>query len=67
MAAKTPEEAIAERAVDGIQTVNVDGTSTTMMPIADQIKAAEFARETTAKSKNHLGLTFRELKPGGCG
>ena len=67
MAAKTPAEAIAERAVDGISRVKADGTDVEAMPIGEQIQAAEYEAKKSVASKNHLGITFRTLVPGGTG
>jgi len=67
MAQPTAAEKIAQAGLDGIQRVTADGVTTEAMPIDDQIKAAEYAKKNTAVSRNHLGLAFRTLKPGGCG
>lgn len=67
MAAETIADRIEQDAIAGVQRVSVDGTSVDAMPIADRIKAAEFTAQQTAKSKNHQGLTFVQLTPGGCG
>ncbi len=67
MAEKTIAESIADAGRDGIQTVSVDGTRVEAMTIDDQIKADQYAKTNTAAGKNHLGITFRRFKPGGCG
>lgn len=61
------DNAISDDAVAGIQKVTVDGQTVEAMPIADRIAAAKHVAGTTAASKNHLGLFFRTLEPGGCG
>jgi len=65
MTQPTAAEKIAQAGLDGIARVTVDGTTTEAMSIDDMIKAAEYGKETA--DKNHLGLAFRTLKPGGCG
>jgi len=65
--ADTIETRIEEDAIAGIQRVAADGVSVDAMSVADRIKAAEFLAAQTGKDKNHCGLTFRQLTPGGCG
>jgi hypothetical protein len=67
MAAETIADRIERDAIDGVQSVSVDGTSVTAMSIDDRIKADQYVASKAAASKNHLGLTFRTLTPGGCG
>ena len=66
MSEKTIEQKIEENAL-GQARVTVDGTDVTAVDIEKQIKAAEFLAAQNAKEKNHCGLTFRQLTPGGCG
>ncbi len=65
--AETIESRIEEDAITGVSRMTVDGTSVDSMSIDERIKAAEFLAKQSAKSKNHCGLTFRTLTPGGCG
>ncbi len=65
--AETIQSSLEQAAIDGVQSATVDGQSATQMSIDDRIKAANFIASQTAKSKNHLGLTFRKMEPGGCG
>lgn len=67
MAQPTAAEKIANAGLDGIAKVSVDGTSTDAMSIDDRIKAAEYGKQNTSTSKNHLGITLRTLTPGGTG
>lgn len=65
--ADTIESRIEEDAIAGVSKVTVDGTTVETMSIDDRIKAAKFAANQTAKARNHRGLAFRTLNPGGCG
>lgn len=47
--------------------VTVDGTTVEAQSIPDQIEADKHVNAATARTRNHLGLTFRQLEPGGCG
>ena len=67
MAAETIADRIEQDAIAGVQSVSVDGTSVQQMSIDDRIKADQYLATKTAKAKNHCGLTFRTLTPGGCG
>ena len=67
MATETIADRIEQDAIAGVQRVSVDGTSVDAMSIDDRIKADEYRAKQTAKSKNHCGITFRTLTPGGCG
>jgi hypothetical protein len=67
MAAETIQSRIEQDAINGVQSVSVDGTSVSSMSIDDRIKAEQYLAQKAAKSKNHCGLTFRTLEPGGCG
>ena len=67
MAAETIADRIEKDAIDGVQRVSVDGTSVDSMPIADRIMADEYIARKAATAKNHVGLNFRILTPGGCG
>jgi hypothetical protein len=63
----TIAERIAQQGVDGIASVNVDGSSVTGIPIRDLIEAEKHATSKTAAARNHLGLVFRQFEPGGTG
>jgi len=63
---ETIQDRIEENA-KGVQNVSVDGMSTTAVDIDKQIRADEYLAKKAAVSKNHMGLSFRTLKPGGCG
>lgn len=67
MVRKTIADGIEEDAIAGIARVTVDGTTTEGMSMDDRIKAAEYGKKATAAAKNHLGITFRTLVPGGTG
>ena len=67
MAQQTVEETIEKAAVEGVATVSVDGTSVSAIPLRDLIAADNYLRQRAAIARNHLGLTFRKLEPGGCG
>ena len=67
MAKPTIADKIEEAAIDGIHEVEVDGTTVEAMSIGDQIKADKYIRQQAASAKNHGGLTFRTLRPGGTG
>lgn len=64
--ADTIAEAIDE-AAKGPQSVTVDGMSVTAPDIDKLIRADQYAKANTGIEKNHCGLRFRTLKPGGCG
>jgi hypothetical protein len=66
MAAETIAEAI-EKNAKGPARVSVNGLSVESQSIADQIAADQYVKANTAKSRNHRGIAFRALKPGGCG
>lgn len=67
MAAETIADRIEQDAIAGVQRVSADGVSVDAMTIDDRIKADEYLARKTAAARNHLGLTFRLLTPGGCG
>ena len=67
MAAETIQDRIEQDAIAGIQRVSADGVSVDSMSIDDRIKADEYLAKKTAAGKNHSGLVFRTLTPGGCG
>lgn len=54
-------------AAAGIQSVSTAGTSVTGMSVQDRIAADKYLAEKSAQARNHLGLTFRQLEPGGTG
>ena len=66
MAAETIADRIEENA-KGVASVSVDGVSTTAVDIDKQIRAEQYLAAKTAKARNHCGIVFRTLKPGGCG
>jgi len=65
--ADTVNEAIDEAAKAGVSRITTDGTTVEAMPIGDQIAADKYLKAREAREKNHLGLAFRQFKPGGCG
>lgn len=65
--ADTIREAIEDAAKAGIARVTADGTSVDAMDLDKLINADRHLSGQTAKAKNHLGLSFRALEPGGCG
>jgi hypothetical protein len=64
--AETIQDRIEENA-KGVQSVSVDGMTTTAVDIDKQIRADEYLARKNAAQKNHCGLTFRQMRPGGCG
>lgn len=67
MSEKTIAEHIEDAAKVGVTKVSVDGANVDVMSIDDRIKADQYAKSQTGSAKNHLGLSFRTLTPGGCG
>jgi hypothetical protein len=65
--ADTIASQIEADAIAGVQRVAVDGQSVDAMTIDDRIKADNYVKQRAAVTRNHLGLTFRKLEPGGCG
>lgn len=65
--ATTIADAIEKAAKDGVSRVTIDGTSVDAMSVQDMIAADSYLKQQAAKSRNHLGLTFRKFEPGGCG
>lgn len=59
----TIAESIEQAAIAGVQSVSVDGVSTTGMSIEERIKADQFAKSQTSASKNHFGFRFAQSKP----
>lgn len=51
----------------GPKHVTVDGTTVEAQSIDEQIAADKHVAASAASTKNHLGLHFRQFKPGGCG
>lgn len=66
MAEETIQDRIEQNA-KGVARVSVDGTTTDAVDIDKQITADKYLKQQTASSRNHCGLTFRTLTPGGCG
>lgn len=66
MAEKTIADKIEENAKRPSR-ISVDGVSVDALDISKQIEADQYLAAKKAKSKNHCGLTFRRLRPGGCG
>ena len=60
-------QGIRQDAIDGVQRASVDGTSVDAMSVADRILADQHVSGQAAKQRNHCGLVFRKLEPGGCG
>jgi hypothetical protein len=65
--ADTVEESLEENAVSGVQSVTVDGMTTTAMDPLKQAKIADRDAQKSAMTKNHCGRLLRTLKPGACG
>jgi len=59
-------DAIEENAL-GPASATVDGTSATQHRLPDLIEADRYQKAKTGAAKNHLGLRFRKLEPGGGG
>lgn len=66
MAEQTIAESIEQCAKEPAK-VAVDGMSVESRSIAEQILADQYTKASTAASRNHRGIAFRTLKPGGCG
>lgn len=60
------EEAIEQTAL-GPKRVQVGNQSVDTHAIKDLIDADDFSKAQTAKTRKHLGLRFRKLRPGGAG
>lgn len=56
-----------EQTALGPKRVTVDGTTVEAQSIDEQIAADKHVAASTAAARNHLGLSFRQFKPGGCG
>jgi hypothetical protein len=56
-----------EDAAKGPARASSDGTSVDQRPIAELIEADRYNKGNTAAAKNHFGLRFSKLNPGGCG
>lgn len=65
--ADTIDEAISETALAGVKRVTVDGQSVEALDIDQLVAAKQAAAATSAKARNHCGLAFRTMEPGGCG
>ena len=63
----TIAEQIAATALAGVASSSNGKESASAMSIDDMIKAAAYAASATAATRNHLGLRFRKIIPGGCG
>lgn len=66
MAEKTITDAIEEQAM-GPRQVTVDGASTQRRDIRELIEADKHLAAKTAAKRNHFGMAFRKLEPGGTG
>jgi hypothetical protein len=47
--------------------VTVDGLTVEFATLEELLKADAHLKASSARSKNHLGLTFRKLEPPGAG
>lgn len=65
--ADTIREAIEDAGKAGIESASGDAGSVTQMSADDQIKRDQYVSGATARTKNHLGLTFRQFTPGNTG
>lgn len=64
---ETIQSALEQAAIDGVTSASVDGASVVSLPIGERILADQYVKSQSAKSRNHLGLVFRKMEPGGCG
>jgi hypothetical protein len=62
----TIQDAI-ESAAQNPRAVAFDGTQVQGQPIPDLIEADKYLSGKTARARNHLGVTFRQLEPGATG
>jgi len=53
-----------QRAAVEPRSVTVDGVNVQQPSVREVIAADQYAKAATAKSRNHLGLTFRKMIPG---
>ena len=58
---------LIETAVEAPQSVTVAGGNVASRPIPELIEADKYLAAKRARTKNHCGLIFRTLEPGGCG
>ena len=56
-----------EAAAQAPAKVSIDGQSAEAKSVDEQIKADQYGKARTSRARNHLGLTFRQFEPGGCG
>ncbi len=59
-------DTIAQTGADGIANVTINGQSTTVLSIDEQIKAANYTAAQAASTRS-FGLRFTQLVPPGCG
>ena len=57
----------AAEAATGPKSVSVDGTTVVARDIKDIKEAADITAGNVAKTKDQIGLYFRQQVPGGCG
>jgi hypothetical protein len=65
--ADTIDEALSETALAGVKRVTVDGQSVEALSIDELVAARQAAAAASGRARNHLGLTFRQFKPGDTG
>jgi hypothetical protein len=61
------QHAIRRAVADDVQHIAVDGVSVQSRPIPDLIEGDKYLEAKTSASKNHMGLSFRRMEPGGTG
>ena len=61
----TLDEAIEQAGLGPASVTNSDGQSVTSKNVSEIIEAKNSQLGETAKTKDHLGIRLRQLKPGG--
>jgi len=65
--AEKVQASILKSAEDGIQNHSNDAGSTTILPISEQIKAANYLAGVQASKNKTFGLRFSKIIPPGAG
>jgi hypothetical protein len=63
----TISEQIEQSGIDGISSASNGRESASKRSISELIAADQYVKGQAAKAKNHLGLSFRRIVPGGTG
>lgn len=60
-------DTIAQTAADGLKEVTIGSHTSIVLPIDEQIKAADYVAAQAATGSSKFGLRFSKLVPPGCG